>query len=526
MGFDGEEYDGSNRIEEGTAELLADIPLTGGGQAGAHDIDEVDMDLLEVEVPEVSALVDPARRFVEVATVTSPAAAEPTAGPHRYTISVPHNDATVFSLGQASGTHNTDTGILARTNSLIALETIDEPNQTVVTLGGAMATASLSGHDDAVFGGSHGYSMVTNYNAWNQSKKQFYVISTEGEIAVRTLAKDVVIQADEKSIHLAAKKYVNSVAKKLQLIADASFSLAQSGYDEDFGYEWPGLMAKSGALYTEIVALLSAGIDVIIETVGAIKPNRASTTSHTPEAAPPGVKRMALAHQGFAAARIAGTAAQLGLSSNIPVLKGMSDGDIHMKAASSFVGYGGGTSTLLSTAFSTVVAPVATLEGLLFTGVAGKKTAVMGLLGAEVTSPFGNLFLEGHKSVDIFSHGDIKVQGEHGDLILRGHHLAGLHSGDHVRIAAGNDAGMGIHLSPDEARFGKVASGGDNLSSVNPDHSLGMKIGNNKVEIKNQDTLFTVHSGMITMSGGRSNTGLAVTSDEIIASGVSEIRFL
>lgn len=476
---------------------------------------------LDVHVTNIDIHLDPGAAFVETDAAPSPAVAPPTAGPHRYTINVPHDDASIFSVGQGCATRIADTGITGRTNTHIHFET-RETAKTIVSLGGPTEDAMIFSYDEPVLGSSAGYAMVTEGVAWNESAAKFYVVSQGEDVTVRALqsGKRVVMQADHGHVDAIAGETVNLVSKTVTITSPSEPEPADVNYAGAWSNQVPKMHnASNWAHATEIAALALTAVDLALEA----KTFYSSMKKWKKDSASPYVKPALTAGHWVA------TAARVGLTT-AHVVHAMAHhetpGCVKISTEKDFGAVSGGGSivfgktgaTVGSAMFATVVAPLVTLEGVLFAGVAARHSSLFGLAGVEIAAPLGTVFIEGKKEVEIDCHGEIRIGG-HEDVFMRsGHHGAYVHGHSKGYLGAGGSDGFGVLAKPAEVTLGKMTSG-DNLpaAAIDPDCAITVKA--DSVTVYHKQAGMAVRDNKVTLqSNGRAGE-LLIDGSEIKVEG-------
>src|SRR5262249_28564848 len=156
----------------------------------------------------------------ETDAAPDPPVAPTTEGPHRYTINVPHEDESVLNIGQACETRINDTGITGRTKSHIHWHATEEPNTTMVAIGGP-TTVEMEGQGGNNLACNAGFMVVTEGKLWTDAHGQHYAVSRHGDIVVRTAGhgKRAVLQADGGDVDINAHHNVNLAAPTITLSA-------------------------------------------------------------------------------------------------------------------------------------------------------------------------------------------------------------------------------------------------------------------------------------------------------------------
>ena len=322
----------------------------------------------------------------------------PTTGPNRYTLHVP-TETTRLSLGKDSPHWVTDVGITGYTNSHIDFET-KKNDKTVVSLGGPTTKAAIKGHGDSAPVATHGYSMVTDVNAWHDAKLQHYLLSRAGDISLRTRGGDkrAVIQSDTGSVELNAGKQVNVSGGGVSIGAAGELEV------EDVGYagSWAGLRphstsAAGSRIGAAVFAAMSAIQDVIFN-VPRHKYEPGNFAKAEEEWGDKNKRRINSALFLLAAKKVYSAAAA-------PVAPPKSvklDAEKHLAALAggeiSFFGLMG--ASLGSVIWTTVSAGLsASLKAVAFGGVAGGFVSAKGLRKAEMGSDWGKIFVGTKKEI-------------------------------------------------------------------------------------------------------------------------------
>jgi uncharacterized protein (DUF2345 family) len=479
---------------------------------------QVEMTDLDVTVT-VGVHKDPGGEFVEGEAAPRPPVAPTTAGPHRYTVHVPHDDAAMLSMGRGCPDRIKDTGITARTNSHIHFET-RETAKTAVSLGGPTQDVILTSYDSTVLKQSQGFAMVTHDQSWMESHKKFHITSTEEDVVARAMEGRIVLQADHGDVDVTAHHSVNLISKAVNITSSAEPQLALVNYEGAWSHEVAEEHHKLNWTHgLEIAALGSVALDLGVEAVHFY-----SAMKHWKKESPsPYLKpAMTAAHWTATAVRFALTTQHLvhamGDHHAPGTVKIGSESDFGVIAGATATMFGKTAATVGSLMFSTIVAPLCTLEGVLFSGMSGKHSAVLGLMGAEIAAPLGSVAIEGKKEVEIGCHGEIAIAG-HREVFMRSEHAgAFVHGVEKASLASGHGAGFGAVATAHYINMGKMVDTG-NLPSAGVHDDCSLKMNEEGILLFHNAAGFEISDNTVKMTTAGAEGELIINGSEIRVEG-------
>ncbi|MCC6528592.1 MAG: hypothetical protein IT373_38455 [Polyangiaceae bacterium] len=342
----------------------------------------------------------------------------PTTGPNRLTMHVP-TEATVLSLGAASGRWNTDLGIVGYTDSHIHFET-KAAAKTVLSLGGPATVSAVAGYAGKGKGptcppdpavpiaplNTHGYSMVTEENAWHDSIEQHYLLSKTEDITFRTLGAErrAVIQAERGSVDVIGFREVDIAAGGVAITSHLEMPYEDVKYEDPWTGETPHSVAgKVGAAVMAGVNAVGVAASLL---AGAAKIRKEYKEGHLHASADTVgdiVEWLTDAGEGI---RNGLELHELCSHEEAPEKSIKIDAEEDFGSAaggeSAFFGItGAGLCSGLWTSVSSV--GIATMKGLVFAGVGAAYTSLKGYVSIEVACDHGNAIFEGHHNVTVSS---------------------------------------------------------------------------------------------------------------------------
>lgn len=399
--------------------------------------------------------------FTQSIKPNRPAVAPVTSDPDRYTIYVP-SEKTTLSLGQKSNVkpeHINDVGITGRTENHIHFE-VNKNNKTVVTLGGPATSAGLSRKDVKTVKESVGYAMITEQNAWHESKGQHYILSTDAEVTVRTMGKEklVRVQSDTGKVVVAAQEEVLCGSKNaVNIVADASATLGDAGYAK----YWDDGLPQWASYKTYNMALTVLDLATSLKDfVGGFK-----EATQNPEADKSGFKSLptdkikAVADAGAMISTITQTAVQE---------SGKAQGNVSI-FASKFVGltaligasmYGNLASGISSPISAGVLGGVsASLKGIIWTGVWGGKQVSVKSLKETAIEAGKEVNIRGDKEVNVSSKdGTLRMASKGNAHLSSNEGKAAMYGQKAAYVGGGGGSGYGLLADEKNLHMGKVSS--------------------------------------------------------------------
>jgi hypothetical protein len=466
----------------------------------------------------MSFLIDPALTdAVDVEYAKTPLHS-PTADPNRYTIHVP-TETTRLSLGQKSARWNTDIGITGYTDSHVHFET-KVHDKTIVSLGGPATTTAIPGHDPRVSAQSHGYSMVTEKNAWHEATLQHHLLSRTEDMSLRTAGggKRAVVQADHGKVDINGGKQINVSGGGVS-IAAGELEVEGKGYEE----EWEGARPHSSAaggtqIAAAVLAALSAVGDVVIN-----KP------------------RLKYGEGDFAGAPLEGadkhkrkinTALLLAAMNKVRTListptspakcvKLDAPETISAMAGNEISIFGTMGANLGAALWASVTSGVsASLTGTVFAGVGAMFASMKGYRKVEIGSDWGKVFigaekeihLEGEKSFTAGADNVAHVASPSGE----GHALFG--GGEKVFLGTAAGGGWGLLLDDEGLALG-AATNAAKMDKAKIKPAISLRLTADKVEFKTKAAWLTLAGDTATIATKDKKIRLEATSGPCTVNG-------
>ena len=397
-----------------------------------------------IAAPVQSFVVDP--NFADTVEVNRApvTVANPTSDPNRYTMHVP-KETSVVSLGAASGTWTTDLGIVGYTDSHIHFET-KEVSKTVVSLGGPATTAGIGGYSASggnecsasAPGGTRGYSMVTEMNAWHEAQQQHYWLSQEDDITLRTTGEEkrAVLQAEAGYVDLVGKKEVNIAGGGVSIGARADLEFE----DIHYAKPWTGktLHATAGKRTAIGMSILNAALIAHNTIAAAAKMRKEHKAGELHSATDALAEVVEWAVDLAEAVRLVGEVHELLGEEEAPEQSIKIDAEADFGGAAggevAFFGqYGASLTGGIWTSVSAIVS--AGLKGTVFAGVAAAYTSLKGYKKIELSVDHG----DAHFSAK----GDVTV-GAEGAFVGVGKEIAQMSSAKDAYFAGKNSAWVGV----------------------------------------------------------------------------------
>lgn len=193
------------------------------------------LDLTELQKALAPRLADPDSAFTASEIIPRPDIANPTAGPHRYTVYVPHDDGSRLNMGAAHWP--AAPGISADTKTHIHLNAY-EACPTFLNLGASPVTIGPVGWHTA------GYTLVTE-GASNHTSKLEVNIASQTEGIGLTAKTNLVLNATDEDIAAEAGKAITlKAANKIALSV---------GTQETINAEWHELVSAVALTTLDVV---------------------------------------------------------------------------------------------------------------------------------------------------------------------------------------------------------------------------------------------------------------------------------
>jgi uncharacterized protein (DUF2345 family) len=427
-------------------------------------------------------------------SAAAPSVANPTAGPHRYTILVPHDDKAVLNVGQgmADANHINDIGITGRTKSHIHWHTTEGTGKSMIAIGG-MTNEGWPGFK-SVLGSMSGYTMQTEGGAYNDAALQFYIVSRTGEVVLRAHTENVRIQADAKSVEIGANEEVVIGAKKtINIVSDSGAKLDDNGYKQHFdGAYNQGMGSKSQKILLNALDAIASfqGICTAfssLDTIGAdgkwgwtSEPNSVAKFYVDVGKLISTLGRMANGLHAPGQVKVSGE--------NYASLTGG-------LAASVFGNLSASVSSVVS---ASLLGGTASVKGLAWTSLWAGLGVSMKTLGgkAEVKSEHGKAAISAKSDIAIASKDKaVKITGKTGAQLNANAGPLTLH-GKTAYIGGGEGAGYGMIASTDTLQIGKLGSPKE-FKSPGFDEKHGMTMSADQIMMKHGNTVFLMSKNYI-----------------------------
>ncbi len=219
--------------------------------SGTTIVGQLDLSELEDVLPH--GLTNPAAIFEE-GDASRPPPANPTAGPHRYTIYVPHDEGSRLNMG-APHHRQGDTGITMETKTHFHVFTYDGGNKTCLSLGGPTVKNGFQSNSS-----TSGYSLQTAGHSNHVAKHDLSLSSQEGHIWLAA-SKEVDVHSYQSSISLHAKQNLVETADGY-----VSISAGVEGAPPDVG-AWDAVQAL-GLIAFEVVDFAHPAISLGSDRMG------------------------------------------------------------------------------------------------------------------------------------------------------------------------------------------------------------------------------------------------------------------
>jgi hypothetical protein len=446
--------------------------------------------------PPVSFVVDPALAETLEEEYDLTLLHSPTGGPNRMTMHVP-TETTRLSLGQPSPRWNTDKGITGYTDSHIHFET-KVNDKTVVSLGTSATTSDIKGQGDVPPVSTHGYSMVTDQNAWHDARLQHYLISQTADMSLRTAGggKRAVIQADHGKVDITAAKDIN-VAGGGVSIAAGELEVEQKGYGE----AWEGVRPHSSAagavqITTAIVGAVSALFDIAFNKA-RLKYDEGNFVGAKPGFVDANKWKINGALFGLSAANAISLIAEP--TSPAKCVKIAAPDIIGVMAGNEISIFGMMGASLASALWTTVSAGMsASLKGTVFAGVGGAFASMKGYRKVEMGSDWGKIFTGAQKGIHLEAEKDVNIKAANVAHVAA---PAGSAAFGGKKVWMGTPAGPGWGMTLDDQGLAiGQATVGEDLSAAKVEDAPSLRIDATKIEVKTQWTSVKLEGERLTLT--------------------------
>ena len=460
-------------------------------------------DLPPLLPPSQSFVIDPVLADTVEAGMEVAALGQPTAGPNRLTMHVP-KEMTQLSLGAASPQRwRTDLGIDGYTNSHVHFETKDEA-RTVVSLGGPATTSGTKGYGAAAPVATHGYSLVTENNAWHDAKKQHYLLSLAGDISLRTKGEGsrAVVQAEVGSVDIIGGQEVNIAGKGVAISAHPALPYQDVLYTKPWTGETPH---STAAHVTEAITTVVNGM---VTVCGLVASARAIRKEMKPGLSALSVDKVADIVEWVAdAGEFYNTCVEF---KKLVSAEEAPKGEIKIDADADLGGAAGGQAAffgLKSASMSTALwagvngVGLATMKGILFAGVVGSYVSCKGYKKIEIGCDHGDAHFDAAKGLTIAS--------ETADVILVGKKTAQVSSKQEAYFCSAKKTWVGTSAGPfwgallhGNGLFLGKATDADKMVSGAVESSRSVKVTKKGMTLTSASTVMTHAKKKLTVSAG------------------------
>ena len=456
-----------------------------------------------VEIKGLTIVVDPKDDKVAKKDRKTPANSGPTKDDHRFTVSAPTPDESVFSVGKGSAAgiehsslkHIKDTGITGRTKSHVHFETTGDP-QTILSLGGPATDSRLISDffQGVVPRASVGYSMVTKGDAVANSLNQFYIVSDMGDVQIHSLTQNVNVQATERTVSIEAGKHVTVAAHEGGVTIGACPTLEP----EDARYQTPLACTVGQALSDSLVTNGLKGVSVAASVLGFAqgfpktewqsfwgKKGRSTTSA-------------------LGTLKVLADAAKLTSTLGRWIGKGYLEETgkvgIHGASAASMSGglaasiYGGLSASVTSLLSASLLGLVsASVKGIGWTSVwSGLGTSIKSMKDASLEGQLGKAKVSGKAGVELLSvAGKVSVDGEKGIQVTSGQSVL-LHSPFDMKLVVGAQDGYGLAATQEGLRIGRISSGASSFASALPKQTKAFEINQHGIHMQYDKTAISL----------------------------------
>ena len=428
--------------------------------------------------PAASFVTDPVLADTVQAGFDIAAIHSPTGGPNRLTDHVP-TETTRLSLGERSATWNTDVGIVGYTDSHVHFET-KANDRTVVSLGGPASTSGTAGYGGAGTGptcppdpnvpmpplNTHGYSMVTEVNAWHDTKEQHYFLSQTGDMSLRAIGagKRAVIQADEGAVNVMGGIGVNVSGGGVSIGAAEELELE----DVRYAGEWAGHRPHSTAAKAGNIGAAVAAAAVAVHDVVVAKARTRYKSGEFAAAEQSFLDKHKRATAGVSLVFAAKKVFDLCRAEEAPpkCIKIDAEEKVGMVSGNDLGMFGLISASLGSAGWTTVSSLLSTgLKAMGLAGVGGGFVAVKGFRKAEIGSDYGDTFVGAKKEIHVSGEKELKISAKGVTHLAAPDGLLLLGAKQKLFLGTTAGGGWGLMMEPGGLSLGS-ADGADKLSSA------------------------------------------------------------
>lgn len=472
---------------------------------------------LNINISATVSVTSTGDEYIET-EASRPAPAQQTSGPHRYTILAPHTDASKVNIGMASP-HIPDTGITGQTTSHIHWHTVGNPDgRTSMLLLGGSTNRGFAGFDGNVLGRAEGYAMVTQGKGWHDVKQKSGFISREGDLMIHAAAagKRAVLQAPQGTVDIVAGQQAQIVSKGM--IAISAQSAADTSESPQYDNPWVGKAGQTkvpadNKTALDAVAFAFSLLDLATKAPKMIKAPTSGWNKWEVESRAQDIAK--LIADGYKAIDSAKSLAEdFGWVEGSPPgasVKIGAEKKISMVAGAKISAYGAEGISFTSARFASLGAGLSTsVKGVLWAGVTSMWTSIKGYRKVGVEAQFGKASLGGKQGVSIeSSDGTTKAKGKTGVEVTSDAHAA-VAGGTMFYGGAGTGAGFGFLAKTSEARFGKITSDANKLTSPSFDKEKSFWVNEREAVMRYGGAIIQCKDGAVNVKSGNGAAELKI----------------
>ncbi len=462
----------------------------------------------QINVDELAAalvpLTDPNIETAAHGSASRPAAANPTSGPHRYTIVVPNQggngENSIVNIGQAAPSRINDTGITGKTKSHVHWHTTEAATMTLVSLG-IHTNEGFAGLDGTNWQAVNtGFMMTTNADSFLDAEGQMYVVSRSNNVVVRAQSGVVRVLADggTGNVEVMGKNDVMLGGKhNVYMIADPSAVITPPTPKEKITDGWPA--ASIGKGVKEVMTLLdlagtAQGLWSTIGTQNTISDdNFKSGWINDPNST---------AKFWVDIAKFISTVGRYAAGGAAGQVKIYADTFAGMSGSVAGSLYGGLSASVTSPVSASLLGGTASVKGLAWTSVwAGMGASLKTLWGkADLKSEYGKAQVSSKQDVAIASkEGGATVKGKK-NVSVSSDGPAAIHGKTTLTALGGPGDGHGIFANSSGIHVGMFTKA-DDYASPAPKKPHSMTITSEKLELTFKSGQVVVDDSQVEMVG-------------------------
>ncbi len=439
----------------------------------------------------------------------TPVIATPTKGPHRMTFVVPHDDESVVNVGKADpGPHRiNETGITGMTKSHIHWQTTEEP-KTIISLGKPAPSLTVASSHENLIAKIKGHGLFTEANSWQDSKLQFYMVSREKDISMRTMGEGQVasMQSDTgRALMWGGENSTVASPKGVIIGADTSMTLQDVNLEGAWNDGW------RKELYAQVGKTIDTVGEVATSALAILMSIAKTKTVGTEGKSGPGTR-------GRVGSKVKLIADLALLTSS--VLRGWDEieqyeppgttaiygeKNISMTAGVGATMFGQIASSVVSLGQAGLVGGVSALvKGLMYTEVAsGMGTGITSIKDVEIAATTGKLEISAKKeAVFAVEDGPVVITAAKKIAQLNCNDgAAALHGTESGYIGAGKSSGFGMQAKDDNLKLGKANAAG-NFESPGIDATASMTFEASEIKIVMQQSKVEMQAAETKISVG------------------------